>query len=51
MEIQLFHNLEFMKLDGLDGNVEQSGHLFGPSPSRNQLQKFSLTGHLGCLAY
>lgn len=33
MEIQLIHNLELKKLDGLDGNVQQSGDLFGPSPS------------------
>ena len=49
MEIQLLHNAELMELDGLDGNVEHGGHLFGPSPVRNQLEYFTLTGgERGC---
>jgi hypothetical protein len=32
MKIQPIHNLEFMKLDGLDSDVQQNGHIYGPSP-------------------
>ena len=47
MEIQVIHDAKFMELDGLHRDVEHRGHLFGPSPLRDELQHLSLTRREG----